>query len=125
MAVGTQAGTGAAELPLIDRDHLRSVAHHIGAGPMRELLAEGAAELADRLDRIAWADADEIVARAHQIAGLAGSLGLPRMAHQAKAIAAAPRTGADPAAGVPALCRAAAPSLAALRDWSPAEDAKP
>ena len=60
MAGGKSRAEGFSErrgrmLPLLDRDHLESLTHHIGADATRELLEEGRLEVADRLRRLAVA----------------------------------------------------------------------
>lgn len=126
MAAGGQArrvgrGSQADTAPLLDGEHLESLSHHIGAAATRGLLAEGRAELADRLDRLARRAAGEDVGRlAHQVCGLAGNLGLPLVAHHAARAADAVRSGRDPGSALAALLDTGEPSLAALDGWSAA-----
>lgn len=124
MAMGGQERRmQAGEDPVLDRRHLSELAAHVGAAPTRELLAEGAAELAERLDRVERlcepADPGQLAMTAHQIAGLAASIGLPRLARHASMVAAALREGRDPGRHLAALHAARAASLAALRNWGP------
>ncbi len=87
---------------------------------MRELLVEGQAELADRLARLAHPSMGENVGRlAHQVCGLAGSLGLPLVAGHAARAAEAARAGHTDVDALASLMEAGGPSLAALQAWAP------
>ena len=72
-----------AEPPLLDTGYLDRLEMHLGEAVLTELMADGMLELSDRLDRVATAAADEdgdVVAHlCHDIASVAGHLGLSRL----------------------------------------------
>ena len=105
--------------PVLDRDHLARLAAQIGAAPTHELLIEGQVELTDRLEMLAGTAGDPAAVAdvAHQISGLAGTLGLAAMAHHAGRAADAARTGGETSGHLAALQRIRDPSLEALRGW--------
>ena len=119
-AQGMERREQADPVPLLDSGQLDRLSRHIGAAAMRELLAEGRAELADRLTRLSHPAAGEDVGRlAHQVCGLAGSLGLPLVARHAARAAEAARAECATGGALAALMAMAGPSLAALEAWDP------
>ena len=101
---------------LIDLDHLESLSRHIGRTATCELLAVGRTELTEQLDRLERLDG-EIGPLAHQVCGVAGTLGLSLIAHHAACASEACRAGGDTDFPRLALLDAAGPSLAALDAW--------
>ena len=66
--------------PVVDRDYLARLSKHIGHAETCELMADGAMELSDKLDRLRrivdGTEEGSIAELAHDIAGAAGHLGL-------------------------------------------------
>ncbi|MGF1552852.1 MAG: hypothetical protein ACFBWO_10165 [Paracoccaceae bacterium] len=85
------ASTDRPHEPTLDRDRLERLGDWIGAGALAELLADGAlslAERAQRLDRLGPVPCPEAArALAHELAGLAGNIGLAALAARAGRLA--------------------------------------
>lgn len=88
--------------PALDTDHLDRLESHLGADALAELLADGLIELSDRLNRLAelqkTADLDGMAKLGHDLAGMAGNLGLARLAAVAGEMNRVAREGDKPAA---------------------------
>lgn len=73
----------AAEPPLLDTGYLDRLEMHLGEAALTELIADGMLELSDRLDRVAvgaaGGDGDAVAHLCHDIASVAGHLGLSRL----------------------------------------------
>lgn len=100
------------EVPVLDTAFLDRLGRHVGHEALTELLADGLIEIVDRLDALAraveaGARADAL-ALGHDLAGLAGHLGLTRLSHAAVAMNRAGRDTPDIA-----LAAIAEPVLAA------------
>ena len=89
--------------PTLDTEHLDRLESHVGAGPLSELIADGLIELSDRLKRLAelerTGDLDAIARLGHDLVGMAGNLGLSRLAAAAAKMNRAARDG-EPAAAL-------------------------
>ncbi|GMG83750.1 hypothetical protein LNKW23_29630 [Paralimibaculum aggregatum] len=103
------------EPPVLDTDYLARLEGHIGRDTVLELLSDGLIELCDRLGALArHAEADEreeALRIGHDLAGLAGHLGLSALSRAAVEMN---RAGRDGSAGPVAAL--AAPVLAAGGD---------
>lgn len=101
--------------PALDDAYLGRLESHIGRATLRELLADGLLEIGDRagaLRRHAEAgDRAEVLALGHDLAGLAGHLGLSALSRAAVEMNRMIR--ADPA---PSLADAADPVLSAAEE---------
>lgn len=103
---------------ILDRDHLASLEAHLGRAETRELLADGMLELEDRLERLAEeADGAAFAALAHDIAGLAGQLGMALLARDAGLASRAAGAGRDPGPAIAEIDRVREDSFDALRTW--------
>jgi len=113
----------AEEPPVFDRAYLARLETHIGPDALRELLADGLFELSDRVARaeeLAFqGDVGGLAALAHDLASVAGHLGLTRLSLLAVELQRAARD--EPAGDAEflsaALRRTGSPSLAMLRAY--------
>jgi len=121
----------AEEPPVFDRGYLTRLEAHLGAGALRELLADGLFELSDRVGR-----AEELAFQgnlaglatlAHDLASVAGHLGLTRLSLLAVELQHRARAEPDGDAELlsAALRRTAPPSLAMLRAYLDETAARP
>lgn len=89
------------ERPTLDTGHLARLQAHLGPGPLAELVADALISLSDRIKRLGELERDddpEAVARlAHDLVGMAGNLGLKRLAAAAVELEREARHGAPPA----------------------------
>ena len=107
---------------VLDEAYLKRLAGHLGEDTLRELMCDGLLELVDRVNTInAVLDSGEtetLGRTAHDVAGMAGHLGLSRLstaAVDAERLLRDPSTAAEIATSV---LRAEAPeAIAALRDF--------
>ena len=108
------------EAPLIEDDYLERLRLYLGPEAFAELLADGLIEVADRLERLKELaraldgpapDLPAIERFAHDLVGLAGNVGLARLARAAAELQRAARKG--PAQGLEGLL---ARTLAAGRE---------
>ena len=116
--------------PVLDEDYLDRLANHIGRSEVRELLADGLLELTDRIDLItdhaSRGESDAIAEICHDIAGMAGHLGLTRLSHAAVDACRLCRTDppAPPEQIVATISEARADAMAAAsRHCQPVADA--
>lgn len=88
--------------PVLDTDHLDRLEGHLGPDALSELLADGLIELSDRLNRLGQlqktAELDSMGRLGHDLAGMAGNLGLTRLAATAREMNRVARAGDKPAA---------------------------
>ena len=109
--------------PLLDTAFLDRLAAHLGRDVTRELMADGLIELSDRLHRLKVLadenDIAEIAKLAHDLAGMAGHLGLSRMSQLSVDVNRLARDGeVDSARGLVSPVLDVAPlSLDALRTY--------
>ncbi|MEM9145383.1 MAG: Hpt domain-containing protein [Pseudomonadota bacterium] len=123
------------EPPVLDHGFLKRLTDHLGAKLVRELLADGLIEITDRLERLAeQAGSDKrrpALQTSHDIAGLAGHIGLSALSRSAVELNRAARN--DPLAPIAELARpvleAGPPAVEALRlrieEDKPAENPDP
>lgn len=101
-----------ADAQILDEAFLGRLERHVGPAVLRELLADGLIELTDRLERLAQAVDDghreEVFRIGHDIAGLAGHIGLSALSAHAVAMNRAARAEPDRA-----VATVAAPVIAA------------
>ena len=75
------------EAPVLDEAYLERLGRHVGAETLRELMADGLIEIADRLAALSEAAARGARAEAlrlgHDLAGLSGHLGLSALSRAA------------------------------------------
>ena len=119
------------EPPVFDRGYLVRLEGHIGGDSLRELLADGLFELSDRVARAEElaieGDLAALGGLAHDIASVAGHLGLTRLSLTAVELNRAARAEPEGDAELlsSALRRAGPPSLAMLRAYLDETAAKP
>lgn len=105
---------------LLDEQYLARLESHLGEAALRELLSDGLLELSDRIGRIpgiqeAGGDA-ELPGLMHDIAGLAGHLGLTQLSHAAVAAGRELQQGRAAGSGAAEPVLATAPeAVAAIR----------
>jgi PAS domain S-box-containing protein len=123
-----QAGTDrAADDPALDRPQLESLAAHLPANSVRQLLASFPDQIDSQISSIetlsAVADLAALAREAHTLAGCSGNFGARRLSRLAREIkAACEEADAEGAARVVARLRvAAAQASAALSDWLASE----
>lgn len=106
---------------MLDEAFLGRLERHLGPSVLRELMADGLIELADRLERLAQAAEagrrEEALRIGHDIAGLAGHIGLSALSARAVAMNRAARAepGRPVAAVAAPVIAAGAPAVDALR----------
>ncbi|MGF1502241.1 MAG: Hpt domain-containing protein [Paracoccaceae bacterium] len=93
------------EPPVIDEGYLARLARHVGEGALSELLADGLIEIEDRVRALELAaaagDREGALRIGHDLAGIAGHLGLARLSWRAAEMMRAARAAPDaPAAGL-------------------------
>jgi len=107
--------------PILDQAFLARLVKHLGRPVVAELLADGLIELTDRLGRLEHdlqaGDRDAVLCICHDIAGVAGHLGLTRLSIAAADVNRLARSDPDqPIDALVAEVLAAGPdSCAALR----------
>ncbi len=111
------------EPPAFDRDYLARLEGHVGREVLRELVADGLFELTDRIERVSECadrgDVHTIGSLAHDIAGVAGHLGLTHLSRMAVEMNRTARRdpGIDAAALVGPMRAAGPMALASLRTF--------
>jgi len=115
----------AGDIDGLDRDVLRQLEASVGREVLVMLVDEFRQVIGERLDRLEAAalarDAEVLIRQSHDLSSEAGSLGLPAVFADARALEVAGKTGdLDRAAALAATLRAkAGPPLAALKTLFP------
>lgn len=112
---------GEGDYPVLDHAYLDRLAGCIGSEQLRELMSDGLIDLSDKLGTIeehaALGDRAAVASNAHTMIGVAGQLGLTRLALAAADLERAARDGeaalADPFRHVAALATEGLGALAA------------
>lgn len=120
---GLNRRTAEDDAAVFDRLYLVRLGGHVGEETLRELIADGLFELSDRLRRVeeaaAAGDLAQIGSIAHDIAGVAGHLGLSQLSRLAADLnrAAHGQPRGDARALTAPIGRAGPPALARLRAY--------
>lgn len=120
---GLNRRTAEDDAAVFDRGYLVRLGSHVGEEALRELIADGLFELSDRLRRVeeaaASGDIPQIRALAHDIASVAGHLGLSQLSRLAVDLnrAAHNQPRGDARAIAAPIGRAGPPALTRLRAY--------